>query len=562
MTLHLRRSITSLFLLLPLWSWANVEWQSWSDDIPDRAAEQQRPIYLFVADPLSELSTSMGNDSFSNEDVAAFLNENFICVRTTRHEVPTIGAFGQQWLAVEQKIPGWPLNLWFTPAMEPIEAASYLPPTEEWGREGFMVVAGRVAEKWSGNAESVSRSASRRIELIADYLPFAADGIDDMDTALADAADQWLAVFDPTTGTFGDPLNGPEPELLRFLISRGGEARNAALTSLKNRLESPLRDPVDGGLYRATIDPAARLPLFQKRLTDQARFALACLGAANVSEDPVFAAGAKSVLDYAINRLSSGDDTFVIGEDATLNSTNYKQTWAWEEVTALIGEDIARQLGALPAGNVNPDDYTEGKHDGQNILRLSPSETNSAVLRESFLALQANRYATADARIHIGAAAAAHGLMLHALNRSTEELGDLDHGAFLLGTRSALLRDFGAQSEFFSHLSRSEIAPLPNDLLLVSLGLQDDALVALADEQFYDDEFGLYYAATEDVFGVRPLRWPASGDSMPDPASWRVMLGNAPEYLVTELTAAFDNPDVPPPAGQVLLALQINLENQ
>jgi hypothetical protein len=34
-----------------------------------------------------------------------------------------------------------------------------------------------------------------------------------------------------------------------------------------------------------------------------------------------------------------------------------------------------------------------------------------------------------------------------------------------------------------------------------------------------------------------------------------VLHGNAPEFLVTELTAAFDNPDVLPP-GHVLLALQ------
>jgi len=131
-----------------------------------------------------------------------------MCIRATRHDIPTIGAFGQQCLAAEQKIPGWPLNLWLTPDLEPIEAASYLPPTEEWGREGFMVVASRVAEKWSSNANTVRQSAARRIQLIADYLPFAADGVAEMEAALAEATELWLASFNAETGTFGEPLHG------------------------------------------------------------------------------------------------------------------------------------------------------------------------------------------------------------------------------------------------------------------------------------------------------------------------------------------------------------------
>ncbi|GAB5559524.1 MAG: hypothetical protein SynsKO_11710 [Synoicihabitans sp.] len=558
---RLFKSITLFLLIGSTALQADVQWQAWSDGVAELASQSEQPIYLFVADPLSELSTSMDNDSFSNAEVAAFLNENFICVRTTRHEVPGIGAFGQQWLAADQKIPGWPLNLWLTPQLEPIEAASYLPPTEEWGREGFMVVASRVAEKWSSNANAVSQAAARRVDLIADYLPFAADGVGDLDAALADAAERWLALLNAETGTFGDPLHNAEPELLRFLIARGGAAQEAALQALKIRLSSPLRDPVDGGIFRATIDNAGRMPLFQKRLTDQARFALACLDAAQVSEDPIYAAGAKSALDYAINRLSPGDGTFLIGENATLDPTRFRQVWTWDEITSRLGEKLARRLGATPAGNVDPADDAEGKFEGFNVLQIPLTEADSAVMRTASLALQTIRYRQGDARVHLQADAAVHGLMLHALNRSTTELGDLDHGGYLLGTQSALRRDFGAQSEFFSHLSRTEIPPLANDYFLVSLGLNDPELVTAADEQFYDDEFGLYYATVDDVFGARPLQWPPSGDSMPGPASWRVMLGDAPEYLVTELTAAFDNPDVPPP-GHVLLALQQSLSSE
>ena len=552
-----RLSVFILFLL-PHLGFAQVDWQTWSPDTLAVATHTEKPIYLFIDDPLSELANSMDQDTFTNAEVAVFLNEHFVCVRASRDDVPGIAAYGQQWLAAEQKLPGWPLNLWFTPDPLPIEGASYLPPTEEWGREGFMVVAKRAADQWAAGADGVRRAAERRQQLIADYLPFAAEGVDDLDAALTTAAHDWIETLDQESGLFGEAPHRAEPELLRFLIQRGGKFQAAALTALKSRISSPLRDPIDGGLYRSTVDTQGAIPVFQKRLTDQARFALACLDAAAVSDDSIFAAGAKSVIDYAINRLSPGDGTFIVGEDATQSATSMRQTWSYDELTAMTDAKVAKTLGALTDGNVDSAEDLEGAHAGRNILHCSPLETTGATWRDTLLKLQAARDADGDARIQITATAADHGLMLHVMQRAADELGDLDYGAYLLGTRAALLRDFAAGTEFFSHQSGSEVPALPLDYLLVGLGLERPELISEADAHFYDNEFGLYYATTDEVFGVRPLMGTTSAGELPGAASWRVTMADPDEILVTELTAAFDNPDAPP-AGDVLLALQTHL---
>ena len=555
MIAQLPRFFVFIFYLLPLGSAAQVDWKPWSPATLALALERDKPIYLLIGDPLSELATSMDQDTFTNQEVTAFLNEHFVCVRANRHEVPGVAAFGQQWLAAEQKLPGWPLNLWFTPDQLPIEGASYLPPTEEWGREGFMVVAKRAADQWAAGADGVRRAAERRLELIADYLPFAADGLDDLDLALTDAAHQWVKTLNPDSSLFGEAPHHAEPELLRFLIQRGGKFQRTALQVLRVRITSPLRDPIDGGVYRSTVDTQGSIPIFQKRLTDQARFALACLDAAAVSDDPIFAAGAKSVIDYAINRLSPGDGTFIVGEDATRSPTATLQTWDYEELTAMIDAEVAKTLGALPDGNVDPAEDLQGDHAGRNILRSSPLNTTGATWRDLLLKLQLARDAAEDPRIQITATAGDHGLMLHVMQRAADELGDLDYGAYLLGTRAALLRDFAADTKFFSHQSGSGIPALPLDYLLVALGLNNPALIDEADALFYDEELGLYYATVDDVLHVRPLMGTTSAGELPGAASWRVGMADADDLLITELTAAFDNPDAPP-AGDVLLALQ------
>lgn len=534
---------------------AEVTWHAWDEAARTEAADRGVPLYIVVGDSLSELTTSMREDTFANAEVAAFLNENFVCVYADRSEAPGLAAYGQQWLVAEQKIPGWPLNLWFTPDLEPVEAASYLPPTEEWGREGFMVVANRVTDNWTASRESSERAAARRIELIADYLPFAAEPIDDLAAALQTAGEDWLTLLNPETGAFGDSPHRPEPELIRFLIGQGGEAQTAALSALRTRISSALRDPIDGGFYRATSDNKSGIPVFQKRLTDQARIALACLDAVAVSNDPIFAAGAHSALDYAINRLSPGDGTFWVGEDATAPDATRDQTWIWDALAELTSDDFAGRVAAKPAGNVNAEEDLEGHHNGRNILSANPTELasrNDFELRAKVLTARLN---LGNPRIERTATAGAHGLMLHALNRATIELNDLNYGGYAVAVRSAILRDFDLAAGALTRTANSDVLALTGDYLLVAMGMNDPALAEQADDLFYDDEFGLYYATTEDVAGVRPQMWSAAAGELPTPAVWRLLIGNPPELLADEITLPFENPDVPPP-GDVLLALQ------
>lgn len=548
----------SLYSCLALVGAAQVQWLSSLDAARSAAAERQVPVYLCIGDPLNELTGAMHTQTFANAETAAFLNAHYICVSLDREAVPGLAAYGQQWLAAEQKLAGWPLNLWFTPDLAPIEAASYLPPTEEWGREGFMVVAGRIAERWTANAEAVRKSAQTTQAAIADYVPFPAAPVADLPAALATAATDWLALLDATHGTFGDPPHRLDPELIRFLLARGGDARRAALQALKVRLGSAVRDPIDGGYYRATADAAGGIPVFQKRLTDQARIALACLDAAQLDPDPIFPAGARSALDYAVNRLSPGDGTFIVGEDATTGAATATQTWSWDELTTLVGADTATALGATQAGNVDANEDLEGHHAGRNILHASPLVTAPRSVFERRAKILQARDERGATRIQTTATAGAHGLMLLALERAATELHDLDYGAYVLALRSALQRDFGVGTDHFTRLAHAPTAAAVEDYVLVGLGLHDDALLAAADTRFYDAANSLYHATVAPVLGLRPWWWkPAAGD-LPAPGAWRLWAGHPPAGLAAEVAAPFDNPDAPPP-GEVLLALQATL---
>jgi len=534
---------------------AALPWQDWGASAFADAQATGKPVFVYIDDPFSQFSDEMEAQTFANAEVASFLQKSFICVRVDRSAVPSLAAYGQQWLAVEQQPAGWPLNLWLTPAGDPIKAASYLPPSEEWGREGFMVVARRVAEQWAAGAKTVVAEAEFRAETIAEFEPLMGDKTVDVAAALQSAEVYWLQQLDADTGLFTESNLGLNANVLRFLLARGGEAESAALDALQSLLESPLRDPVDGGIFREAQDEAGQVPVFQKRLIDQASFALACLDAYAISQESIFAAGAKSVIDYAINRLSPGDGTFVVGENATTDPKAAGLAWHWDQLSELVGDDMAVALGALPEGNFDGSAVPAGELIGYNLLQATPLENHYSMFRDARLALQTARDQASDPRVNQSADAATHGLLLHVMTRGADELGDLDYGAYLLGTIAVLRRDFAVGTEFFSHLPHSELPPTASDLLWAGLVLGDDSMVRAADDTYLDAEVGLYRHAPASVVGASPWMLIDFAEGVPNPIVTRLTATSAPDVVVNQLKGLLSGPIELVP-GSVLLALQ------
>lgn len=528
-----------------------VNWLPWGEIAIDRARAAQIPLYVVIGDPMNELSASMHRQTFRNAEVAAFLNENFVCVLVSREAVPGLEAFGQQWLTAEQKIRGLPLNLWFTPDLQPIEAANYLPPTEEWGREGFMVMAGRVAERWKGDPAAVSRNAAALGERLAAFEPLDVNPPADLRAAIDYATEDWLALLDPEHGVFGDPPHGLEPALFRFLLNAGDRAQAAALTALRMRLAGPLRDPLDGGFYRGTVDMLGSIPVFQKRVADQARMAMACFDAAEIDPDPIFPAAARGALNYVLAQLANGDGTYRIGEDATPAELVSTQTWAFDELVRLVGAETATALGARAEGNVDPNEDLEAHHRGRNILRASPT-TDFAIAAPQLLALRTGR---ADVFVNATATVGEHALLLIALQRAGRVLGDTNLIEAAEALTAALSEHFGFDGHDATHLAHRDIPATPQDLMLLAFATNDNALLRSVDERFLDDEAGLYFTPTDKVLGVRPYNILLGSTEMPSAVCLRVKIGDTPASVIKRIQGQLENVGRLP-SGPVLLALQ------
>jgi len=294
-----------------------VHWQPWNDAVLASAKQQAKPVYVFVGSPLSELTRATINQTFSSEKTVAWINENFFCIFVDADAQPDVAAYAQHFIASVKQLRGSPVHLWLTPELQPYEGANYLPPSEEWGKPGFLKAARGALEAWTGEPARARALATEALAMMR--LPPLEDGAkSDARAKLASAATAWIATIDPQHGGFGSAPKLAQPELIRFLLGRDQTAQAAALNAARAMVSGALRDPVDGGFYRRCMDEAWKEPYYQKTLVDQARIALALFEAADVAKDDKLRAAGIGALDFVLKELKNPDGTFAAALDGTL----------------------------------------------------------------------------------------------------------------------------------------------------------------------------------------------------------------------------------------------------
>jgi hypothetical protein len=292
-----------------------VRWEHWDERIADRAKAAGRPVYVFIGSELSELARATVRETFGRAETAAWLNENFTCVAVDADAQPEVASLARHYLASVKQLAGLPMHLWLTPGLEPYEGFNYLPPSEEWGKPGYLKSARGALDAWQPDAARARALAAEARERMA--LPPPGAEID-LAARLTQAAADWVKDRDPVHGGFGTAPKQPEPELIRFLLWQGPEARQTALVAARALAGGALLDPADGGFHRRVLDDAWREPYFQKTLVDQARIALALLEVADVAGESALRAPAYGALDFALRFLRLPDGGFAAALDGTL----------------------------------------------------------------------------------------------------------------------------------------------------------------------------------------------------------------------------------------------------
>jgi len=558
-----------------------IEWQPWSEAAFAKAAANHQPIYLHIGAFTSELSRAMQVQSFTNAKVYGALNKDYVSILIDRDVQPDIAALFQAYLRSEKQMSGWPANVWVTADLKPFEGATYLPPSEEWGKEGILNVIEKITPSWKNSHDTlVSRANEATVNTKAAELT---DKGPDFDPAkikevLGAARSGWLERHKPGTAPLDDSTGHLDPEFLRFLLS-SGEARNGALDVLATLNSSALHDPLDGGFFHRSMTATADFPSFQKILSDQARLALAYLDAAKVSDNPAYALGARSALDYVLSNLIRTDGTAIHAEDATPEDRLTSFGWTKAQIDEALGVSEAPAFETAyhikAEGNVSPENDPSGKWKGRNLLvgafsaDAIKNEKSLEADRAKLRALRAQRLAPLrDELVLTGD----NGLLLAALARAGTQLREPRYVDAAKKLATGLLKS-GQSEQHWVHSVGNSPKATAEDLADLAFGFaefhaidakaSDVARQALktAETELLDAAAGRFYVqyANEPHMWLRPHTLdPLPGEATPPETESllaKIALGDPTKdsVLLNTLMAALNDPNGTP-RGDVLLA--------
>ncbi|MBA3957492.1 MAG: thioredoxin domain-containing protein [Parachlamydiaceae bacterium] len=359
-----------------------VDWYPWGEEAFEAAKSSDRPIFLSIGYATCHWCHVMERESFENVQIAQLLNENFICIKVDREELPEVdGLYMEFAQGMMSGAAGWPLNVILTPALQPFFAATYLPPNNQHGMMGLIDLVARIKEVWgTEERESVVMQAEQVVQVFANAVHAKGDEIPDKDQ-LQDISDLLFKLADPVYGGMKGSPKFPISYQYNFLLRYAGKHNDSrALFFIERTLDMMHRggiyDHLGGGFSRYSVDEEWLIPHFEKMLYDNALIAFTYLETWQVTKDEKYRTISESVLNYVIREMRHSEGGFYSAEDADSDGhEGLFYTWTPDEIEELLGraqgELFCDFYGVLPEGNF----------EGRNVLHTKVNVEEFALNR-------------------------------------------------------------------------------------------------------------------------------------------------------------------------------------
>lgn len=354
-----------------------VDWHPWGEEALNKAKREHKPIFLSIGYSTCHWCHVMEEESFEDDEVAAFLNAHFVSIKVDREQRPDVDALYIDAVGAMGSSTGWPLTVFLTPQLEPYLGGTYFPRHAKQGRPGFMDILEQARATYAEAGDEAAADGRRilaavqRSALASVQRPGALDA-----SALAQAMLALARQRDPVHGGFGNRQKFPNTPLLqaelRHVQRQADEAtKTHLLATLDAMLRGGVRDHAGGSFHRYAVDRRWHIPHFEKTLYDNAQLASLYVEAGITFERPEFVAAGRAILDDLVANWRGAGNGFIVGFDADdPGGEGAFYSWTPDELHSALGADdgkiIARAFGVTARG--------DRELEGRSVLHRRPNE--------------------------------------------------------------------------------------------------------------------------------------------------------------------------------------------
>lgn len=351
-----------------------VHWRPWGEEAFAEARAADKLVLVSVGYATCHWCHVMAHESFEDEEIAAYINANYVAVKVDREERPDVDAVYMAAVQMMSGHGGWPMTVVTLPDQRPVFAGTYLPPRDgdRGTRLGFLSVLQQLATRYRSERALFETQAGRVVEHLQPRR-VSAEAVPSVD-ALGRLVEQLAGQFDAQWGGFGGGPKFPRPValdalLLAWHVSPDDALREMVTLTLDRMAAGGMHDQIGGGFHRYAVDAFWLVPHFEKMLYDNAQLAITYLDASVAFGRADYAAVTRRTLDYLLREMQAPEGGFYSATDADSRAPDGHMeegwffTWTPDELRAALGDsaEVERVYGVT----------AEGNFEGRNVLHVA-----------------------------------------------------------------------------------------------------------------------------------------------------------------------------------------------
>src|SRR4051794_35724983 len=199
-----------------------VDWYPWGEAALERARTEDKPLIVSIGYSACHWCHVMERESFEDPDIAALMNQHFVCVKVDREERPDVDAIYMDAVQALTGRGGWPLNAFLTPEGVPFYAGTYYPPEPRHGMPSWPQVLSGVATAWRDQRTEIDAQSATILPRLRGAASLQAPQ-DELDPAALEVAAAALRRgYDSERGGFSRAApKFPAASAIEFLLRRG-----------------------------------------------------------------------------------------------------------------------------------------------------------------------------------------------------------------------------------------------------------------------------------------------------------------------------------------------------
>ena len=318
-----------------------VNWYPWGKEALEKAKNENKMLIISIGYAACHWCHVMEQECFEDEEVAKFMNDNFIAIKVDREERPDIDQVYMNAVQLITGQGGWPLNCLALPDGSPIHGGTYYP-KKKWldmlSKVSDFVKNNPVKAKEHALALTQGVKASEKVIASTEEKDFIMETLDRI-------FDTWKSRIDFQEGGSSRAPKFPLPIGYQFLLqyhylTQNEKAEEAVFKTLDKMAFGGIYDQIGGGFSRYSTDKYWKVPHFEKMLYDNAQLISLYSMAYQKSKNTRYKTIVTETISFVERELSSPEGGFYSSLDADSEGEEGRfYVWKKEEIQKYLGEN-------------------------------------------------------------------------------------------------------------------------------------------------------------------------------------------------------------------------------